>query len=248
MVTRPLDVSMDVDPIDILSVYPSRLTLDERSTIVSRMVHNIRTVERSYVTTPDDVAAGIGWYRVARRLVGAMADRHDTTTRRMAGVVAAASPRVSWYDNLRTADMVHRDRRHLDRLIPAARRPVSDIMSGVRPLDTIRGRKTRSFYRNLLGDMMSVTNDTWMLRIATGRLDIGDREYRYLERSGGYDTVSDAVTMSSRLSPWPVAPAEYQAMLWTPYRRHHGRRDERIDMTDTDAALAAVSRWEDTTT
>lgn len=237
-----------VDPIDIRSVYPVRMSTRDRTDMVSRMVNNLRTVERS--VSPADMATGVGWYRVARRVIGSMAAVHGVTVNTMAGVVAAASPRMSWYDNLRMADMVHRDRSTVVQLIPAARRPVVDILDGAAPLSTIRGRKTRSFYLNLIGDMHAVTGDIWMLRMAIGHPSAGDHEYRFMERSGGYDMVSTAVTVAAADSPWPVAAAEYQSALWHPYRIRHARRtDDRIDMTDTTTAMAAVRGWtEDTTT
>ena len=230
---------MTVDPIDIRTVYPVRMSTRDRTVMVSRMVHNLRVMERTL--TPSDVASGVGWYRVARRVIGSMAGVHGVTVSAMAGVVAAASPRMSWYDNLRTADMVHRDRSTVTRLLPAARRPVVDIMNGVRPLSTIRGSKSRSFYRNLYGDMAAATADIWMLRAAIGRPDVGDREYKFMDRVGGYSMVATAIVDAAASSPWPVATAEYQAAIWTPYRARHSRwTDDRIDMTDVVSATAAI--------
>lgn len=236
------------DPIDIRAVYPVRMSSRERTDMVSRMVANLQTVERSI--SPVDIAAGVGWYRVARRCIGSMATVHGVTVSSMAGVVAASSARTSWYDNLRTADMVHRDRSTVGQLLPAARRPVVDIMAGVRPLVAIRGRKSRAFYRNLTGDMSAVTADIWMLRAAIGRPTAGDREYKFMERVGAYDMVSAAVIMAADMSRWPVSAGEYQSAIWHPYRSRHGRwHDVRIDMADTDAAVSVVRGWtEDDTT
>ena len=63
-----------VDPIDIRSVYPVRMSTRDRTDMVSRMVNNLRTVERS--VSPADMATGVGWSRVARRVIGSMAAVH----------------------------------------------------------------------------------------------------------------------------------------------------------------------------
>jgi len=163
------------------------------------------------VLTPTEIAAGIGWYPMARRHSRRIARAHRSTEHRAAGVISALSPRCRWAQNLIRADDAFRT--------GTARGLFADkaqaILNGARPLDTLRGPKTRSFYRNITGNLQAVTIDTWALGAV-----LGTRDKRILhntiERVGEYEAAADEYR--SVASWFGLRPAEFQAAVWVHVR------------------------------
>lgn len=133
------------------------------------------------------------------------------TARRVAGVIAALSPRIQWVRNLECAVDVleHRVPRCLGRSAHAA----AVIRDGARPLDVLGGPKTRAFYRNLTGDLSAVTVDVHAAKAAGVDPDT-------LGRRGVYDDVAQCYRIAA--DHRGLAPAIFQAIVWCAWR---GRAD-----------------------
>lgn len=240
-----VDVMDGLDRIDIHGEwYPVRMTATDRTRMMDRMAANLSAVVDT--ADPVDVAAGVGWYPLARRIIRGIARHHDDTVTvdMVTGLVAASSPRSSWPDNLRAAHRIADDPAAVRHVIPSVRSTVAAIRDGHRPLSVIRGSKSRAFHRNLSGDMAAVTVDVWMMRILAGDMDMNGRTVKALERTGAYGMAADAVRMVAHRWPWPVRPAELQAIGWHRVRSVHGIADGgRVTMTNdtTDGVRSTVA-------
>lgn len=160
-------------------------------------------------------AAGIGWYREARREARAIARELPAGLGEAAaaGIIAALSPRAQWSVNLRGARAIAAARRRGDIEAPAvglpdARAKAWRIAHGEAPLDVLGGAKVRAFYAAIRsgGDADAVI-DIWAARAAG--LDRNPRPSEYDALAAAYAAVADEVELS---------PAELQATVWMQVR------------------------------
>lgn len=185
--------------------------------------------------TPDQRAYGADWYGEALREATALASEYDTTPERVAGAIAALSPRVHWLNNLQDArallDWYYDDessgyiplwalKRHLSAYGPQVDKAV-DILGTDDPLTILNGPKETAFYLNIIGDPHHVTVDVWMTRAATaGALDTPGTRARY-------EDIAAAVRRAARAVG--ATPRDFQAAVWLVAREtigHEGRRPD----------------------
>lgn len=150
---------------------------------------------------------GTAWYREAGRVTRAIARQHGVTARRVAGVIAALSPRLTWAVNVRAARAV------LAGKVPAgvfraSLHKAQRIAAGERPLKVLGGPKVRAFYRALLGDESSAVVDVWTARAAGLSGDA--------LRPGEYEQVSAALALGAR--QMRTTTTRLQAVAWVAVR------------------------------
>lgn len=206
--------SVDLVPIDIRAAYPREMVSADRTLFVETIARNALIVAKS--ADSETIAAGLGWYRLARRECRTIAKEHGITVRAAAGIVSALSPRTEWFENLRRARIVAETGEPIG-MNPHGTRAAA-IANGSKPLQTLGGFKTRSFYRNILGDYEPATIDIWNLRVGIGNRSAGNREYHSLERVGMYGLVEQGFQLAarefSRSARIRIATAELAAIDW----------------------------------
>lgn len=185
---------------------------------------NIRAVWLS--ATDSDIATGASWYARAHA-VAERVGRGDVEVG--AGILAALSPQCSWKDNVRQALARPASPRGTFRGNTRARILVANaIHRGFKPLDTLKGLKTRGFYLGILtsGETAEVCIDRHAISIALGRMAT-DKERRldgrcrkdraqYAAYAAAYVEVSQETGYS---------PAQLQAITWVAWRRMKGIHD-----------------------
>jgi hypothetical protein len=143
----------------------------ERKRSVRRLA--ARILDAWTQATPEVVEAGRRWYRDARAWCLRVARETGLPVERVAGAVAALSPRCKWSINKRWARRVcraWRDGLHCPRVSTRTfRRAAWGIVNGEAPADVLHGPKVWRFFLNLLGQCGPVTVDVWTARAAEGR-------------------------------------------------------------------------------
>jgi hypothetical protein len=179
--------------------------------------------------TPETIELGRAWYPSAFAICENIAKR--ATPRgvgpvRVAGVVAAISPRVRWEENVkmaRTACRIAFERDGLDRLeddlewvlrgaFPDRRRKAIAILKDrIHPRDLRLGPKCDPFWRAIVGDEDQVVVDAWVARtVGLEPTDLTPARIRTIGRA--YRTVAAEVGES---------PRDLQAILWVHERGSH---------------------------
>ena len=164
--------------------------------------------------TTEEVAAGVGWYPLARRHAQRMAREHGTTVHRAAGVIAALSPRCRWAENLRRADKALASGTARGLFADKANR----IIAGDAPLAVLSGQKVTRFYRNICGNLEPVTLDIWAIAAYLGYKPDEAELKRLIERKGGYERVEGEYQDTA--DTLGLRPAEFQASAWVHVRGH----------------------------
>ena len=151
------------------------------------------------------------WYAKAYKDCETIAGVLDLPTDVFIGVVAALSPRMTWYYNIANAVRLVNglSTRAYGRNTAKGKR----ILRGEEPLSVLGGNKVRAFYRNIRSrgeDCAEVTIDTWALKVALGQeawgdkiSNITDKQYHRLE--GAYKAVA---------SEFAIRPTELQSVTW----------------------------------
>lgn len=173
---------------------------------------NIHSMYASAIALGDTIASR-DWYTKAYDDCKVVADSQGVPFETFVGVVAALSPQMAWYYNLREA--VRLVNGMTVRSYPANRAKGKRILAGEKPLDVLGGNKVRSFYANILSkgkDDSAVTIDTWALRIAIGETKghangITDKQYARLRTA--YQNVARAIG---------ILATELQAVTWVHIR------------------------------
>ena len=191
-------------------------------------------------STPAQRAAGLVWYAtawaaawsIAARVLGdAWSELTPAAQRewaaRVAGVIAALSPRCQWSTNVAWAGAVVAaawsggpvPRVHTK----AMRRQAWAIATGADPLDVLHGPKVRAFWANIVGDPTAVTVDVWAVRAARGdRPTVPDGRGRMRYADDGrvsvreYRAYADVYVRAARRLG--VTPRECQAAVWVHVR------------------------------
>lgn len=174
-------------------------------------IHNVLNVWHS--ATPQQMAEGRSWYRLAHQMAAMMADGDVRTG---AGVIAALSPMTPWWRNVElAADACETGSpsQHLgDALSKACR-----ILAGEDPADVLpMQRKTGYFYRCILdpSDGWAVCIDRHAHDIAAG-VRFGDAR-RGLTARSRYDMIAGVYRQAAeRLGELPMT---VQSVTWTVWR------------------------------
>ena len=179
----------------------------------------VRRIVRTYDASPFYVREqGRAWYPRALQTAGDIADvlpaPHSPV--KAAGMLAAMAPRVSWS---RAVLCTVRLARHgigadVSGVLRSNVRNALQIRDGMHPNDVLRGRKSFSFYRNIIGDVDAVTVDVWALRVALGDTPAA------APSPAAYDVIADAYRAAARIVG--ETPRDVQAITWTQVR---GRAD-----------------------
>lgn len=172
------------------------------------MVANIHAYYVSATTY--QLTEGRQWYKVAGRVVGAIADYTGLPRSRVAHALAALSPRNPWrwnvFDAYSFASAIAEGR-----TMPTATTFKRNWQAAWRALNgedawTTSAPKVRNFVAAILGDGAAVVVDTWAVRVATGgALDTVRNDADYLRIAEAYRKVA---SMTGEL------PCELQAITW----------------------------------
>lgn len=151
--------------------------------------------------------AGREWYATAREAARVIAAEADISVDTAAGIIAAWSPRAQWADNLSRARRCARGE-HVPGL-GRSRAAAERIRAGEHPLEVLRGPKTRSFYRNIVGDPTAITVDIWAARAAgwSGRETFTAAQYA---------AISEAYRRAA--AAHRLEPSTAQAIAWVATR------------------------------
>ena len=194
--------------------------------------------------TPFDVTAGRAAYRKYNRIMHKLAEKCQATPRTAAAAVfAALSPNNDYHGNLRDAHNLllacHR-RLRLDEFKVSTyghnKLKAWCIANGADPLELIRAKKTRNFFKNVSdpADKDPVTVDGHMINVWRGR-----RESLVGLKSTGalYDQVADGIRgLADSVN---FIPCELQAVLWLTWRRLHGIHTSRqLELWDVELLAA----------
>lgn len=147
-----------------------------------------RIVRLCEQATAEQRGRALDWYPCARRVVGALALRHDEDPSRVAAVLAITSPMAQLVTNVDWTDTALATRGTVDvgrfpnRMMVAVRA----ILAGdVSPHEACSGPKVGPFYRAIMGDPDALVLDRWALRVSTGsgrdtiaNLRLAERRYR----------------------------------------------------------------------
>lgn len=171
---------------------------------------------------PEQITQGITWYDVALEFCEGLSTK-DYPTKAIAGVTSCISPKLSWPMNMVCVPLVidyHRKGVSVERwpglngrgmfAQMKARRNCYRMLAGEDP-EEILGMKTRSFYRNIMGDAQEVTIDRWAIRVATGQGKEVDKATiaarKMMQR--GYRLAAERCNL---------APRDLQAVTWVVQR------------------------------
>lgn len=110
---------------------------------IESMTENL--VDAWHSTPAETRALGEEWYFTAHHYAQNLARVHHTTLSVAAGVVAALSPRQIWHKNLEYADQwLGAVGERIDGIFGRSLTHAWRICEGERPLDVMRGPKTRA--------------------------------------------------------------------------------------------------------
>lgn len=169
---------------------------------------------------------GAEWYPTMLTICEGIASDYSLPTDRVAAAMSALSPQISVADSIDVCDKVcasfvedptafPRGTGQTDDRVETALRLLSGDNAPMEWLTNAdgtrkRSQKTRSFYRNILGDENEVTIDTWAARIALG--------YRPDRQPDGplYLMLAEAYRVAA--SARGVSPRVMQAITWTHLR------------------------------
>jgi hypothetical protein len=164
------------------------------------------------------------WYAEARRAAQALAGEYNVPLHRVAGIIAALSPRIQWASNLRGAEAIlHRAAypevfgpggtlEGLGRSVPGFPRNVHKaerIAAGEAPEAVLGGDKVRAFYRAILGDRDAAVVDVWMIRA------VGEDVHKTFT-GPRYARIAEALRQAAELAGIDVA--DFQAIVWVHVR------------------------------
>lgn len=155
--------------------------------------------------TPTDLEAGARWYDAARELATTLALESGRTVEQTAGVIAHLSPRQSWTRNVVGAVTLIRESRRAPGIMSREYGRATLALTAVDVESTFGGPKTLRFWRNICGDVESVTVDVWAARVAGVTQE-------QLARVGTYDALESAYRAAARRRG--VDPVTMQATTW----------------------------------
>ena len=150
------------------------------------------------------------WYTEVNQLAAHWAQVTGYPLKTVVGVLAVLSPQQTWEMNKRWAYEVLARKRPACWGFKANHKKALRIKRGERPRNVIGGLKSRSFYVNILrpSNRGAVTLDRHMFAILRFDKWITPKRYRTLQQ-----------VIINRAAHHNLVPSEYQAILWTAYKR-----------------------------
>jgi len=174
---------------------------------------------------------GLNWYVDAHNYASNLAALYDTTLDKVAGMIAALSPQNKWDTNkIGAANLLEAYQNGDDywsvkvsTFNDGKGKAINIMLDYGKPLEIIKGNKTRNFYRNILNpyDSNFVTVDRHAVSVALGErvTDANKIRYyvstdkRYLQMVEYYKIAANQVNL---------LPCQIQAVTWVNYRNLHG--------------------------
>lgn len=200
-------------------------------------VANIKSTYYQALQYPTIAECGLNWYFDAKTTAIKLAKRYHTSIEAVCGVIAALSPNNRWQRNLVDAELLLKHWKignKLESFKVATYNHNKDkawqIVHGVKPLEALRGNKTRAFYQCLLNpsNSHSVCIDSHAINIALGKSQaiaqtptLNSGNYKLLALA--YRLATDEINYESLESS--VLPMQVQAVTWTLYRVLRGIDD-----------------------
>lgn len=180
-------------------------------------------------STKQEIQDGLSWYITANKRVLELADKYTVSPEKVAGIIAALSPAVSWTQNLSDANNL------ISNMVRGTQTKIRVTTYGKNKLKAVNiynsnsfeeidrlligcskiVNKTYSFYRNILEPEVSntVTVDRHAIRIAMEEI-LKDVIWMTEKR---YRTIRDAYIKSAK--KLGLRPHELQAIVWLTFRR-----------------------------
>lgn len=205
----------------IVNVIPTSVSNKERNTVF--LLHNLRLYYDA--ATSLEIENGLAWYANALAIATNKARFYNVPVATVAGVLSALSPSCSWVQSLVDTDNVLQA---VSRNIALDGFRVSTYGSNKAKAYNIAvakphkaddffnfksGRKTTSFYHNILGNPDYVTIDRHAISAALGGNTTNISPQRY-------DWIADAYKILAQDSG--ITPYQLQAIVWTCYRNVTG--------------------------
>lgn len=199
-----------------------------KGTELSQHARNILAVY--YRANSLDMATGLNWYKSAYELCLQIKARYShkvINLEKIAGVIAALSPRMKWSTNVEKAEQVIGGfysgltqaecgkgimRANLDK--------AWRILEGEKPLEVLGGFKVRSFYECILEYRTNaVCIDTHAISIALGKRANEKITQKYFKSLNLYGDLVAAYREAANELAIGLEPRQLQAITWVTWRR-----------------------------
>jgi hypothetical protein len=154
-----------------------------------------------------DVLAGKVWYEEAQSLCQSLAASSDYTVDQVAAAMAQLSPRLRWSQNVDSIVMLVNEGSLPAYVMTGPANRARKALAAAEPFDTFgkKALKTRSFARNITGDVHAVTVDVWAARVA------GVDEAQ-LKLVGVYEAIAHCYRLAAKRAG--IDPQQMQAITW----------------------------------
>lgn len=158
---------------------------------------------------------GKTWYKQAHQLCSVLSEETQTPLENVVGILAALSPQVSWNVNITSCESIVKTgvidpgytgyKTNVEKALQCLVSP---------PIEVLGGKKVLAFYHNILNPKTSqdVTIDTHIGRVLYDKMELTDKETRYIFSKKGNEEAQEAIRKVSKSVR--VIPHVLQASLW----------------------------------
>jgi len=171
--------------------------------------------------TPDQISAGLDWYRDAHDIAGGLASEHGTTIEVTSGVIAALSPLNSWVSNVGLAGRFLAAGGLDAGYLSTGLRKAQAILDGADIIPTLSGEKTQNFYRSIMtagADGVTIDRHSWSLSVNIRYSDDNFPSLRGKRYALAVAAHERAARILSKEYGMLITPAQTQATTWTLWR------------------------------
>ena len=160
------------------------------------------------------------WYQDAYKIACSLAQKYNTQTERVAGIIAALSPLKRWDKNVELAEdlLAGRYVGHTKNMVAKAYKvskcDIADIPA------VLNGNKITDFYSNIINPTCDtrVTIDRHAIMIAMGGVHISQSDLAKLSNTDKrYSAIAEAYRRAAK--KLGVRPLEVQAVTWVVWRK-----------------------------
>lgn len=160
------------------------------------------------------------WYQDAYRIACDLAQKHNTQTERVAGIIAALSPLKRWDKNIELADDLLSGRKvgHTKNMVNKAHKVNECDIADIPKI--LNGNKITDFYNNIINPTCEnrVTIDRHAIMIAMGGVHLSKQDLISLSNTDKrYTAIADAYRRAAK--KLGVRPLEVQAVTWVVWRK-----------------------------
>jgi hypothetical protein len=167
-----------------------------------------KRILRTYAkASADDILAGKVWYCEAQDICDDLSALSDYTVDQVAAAMAQLSPRLRWSQNVDSIIMLVNKGSLPAYVMSGPANRARKALAAAEPFDTFgkKALKTRSFARNITGDVHAVTVDVWAARVA------GVDEAQ-LSLVGVYEAIAHCYRLAAKRAG--IDPQQMQAITW----------------------------------